>query len=71
LASLAENFQFFSGSEAFQKALLLLLLRDVQEELHHDDSIVREVLLESADVLETLLPDAPLVTQLGRQLLLS
>ena len=54
--------------EALQEALLLLLLRHVQEELADQDAVAHEVALEVADVLVALLPDR-LGDQRRRQLL--
>jgi len=42
----SENFQFFCLLEPFEKPPLLLLLRDVEEELPDDDPVPREVALE-------------------------
>ena len=56
--SAAENFQFLSGvSRPLQKAALLLFFGEMQEEFDDGDSVPREIALEGADVLVTLLPD--------------
>ena len=52
--------------EAFQKALSLLFLREVQEKLADHDAVTREIAFESVHVFETLFPDA-LGYQLFRQ----
>jgi hypothetical protein len=68
LASPSENFQFFSGFSPLEEAALLLLLRDVQEELQDHESLAREVALEGPDVLEAVVPDS-LADERPRQLL--
>src|SRR5262245_59906726 len=47
----------FGVLEPFQKALLLLLPGDVQEELTDDDAVARRIALEAPDVTEPSLPD--------------
>src|SRR4030095_8159243 len=54
--------------EASHEALLLLLLRDVQEELADRDAVPGRVGVEAVDVLIALLPDV-LADDGGRQLL--
>ena len=43
--------------DPFQESLLLLLLRDVEEEFQDHDAVVREVLFEVVDVLEATIPN--------------
>src|SRR5262245_5234152 len=43
--------------DALEEAALLLLPRDVQEELAHEHGVPREVALERGDVLHALVPD--------------
>ncbi len=43
--------------DAVEKALALFVLRDVEEELQDQRAVARQMPLEGADVVETLLPD--------------
>src|SRR5262245_45090585 len=54
--------------EPLEEALLLLLLRYVEEELADDDSVTSQIFLEVANVLVALLPNV-LGDQLGGELL--
>src|SRR5205085_7123522 len=51
-----------------EEATALLILRHVEEELDDRDAVARKVMLEAADVLETLLPDR-FSYQLAREVL--
>ena len=59
MASLALNFQFLAASSIRdEEAPPLLLLRDVEEELHELEALVRQVALPVVDLAEAALPDA-------------
>jgi hypothetical protein len=47
--------------DAAQEPLLLLLARNIQPELDDGDAVTRQVLLDAADRLQSLAPDAPQV----------
>ena len=46
----------FGLFEPLEKPLFLFLFRDVQEELPDEHAVSREILLDVADVLESMLP---------------
>ena len=57
--------------DAREEALLLLLLRDVEEEFEDVDAVADEVVLEVVDLLEAVPPDFLLVLRLGGELLVA